>query len=208
MMRPVPSLGRCPQRCLAAYEAAHQVDVDDPAEVLLGKVREHRGRDGAGVVDQDVQCAAAEFGRGGGGFGRRSRVAHVEDERLGGTAGRGDRFRGGHRGVLVDVGHQHRGPGRGESAGNRLRRRRCPRRSPAPSGRRAGRRHAAGSSVAPRQAQHVLSQVVEHHLLADRGDAGQPGLAEIPGDVVLLGVAHAAVCLQCAVGRVERGVGA
>src|SRR6202011_5214868 len=78
---------------LAAHEAAHQMDVDDPAEVLLGKVLEHRGRDGAGVVDQYVQCAAAKFGPGGGGFARRSRVAHVEDERLGGTAGGGDRFR-------------------------------------------------------------------------------------------------------------------
>ena len=78
------------------------------------------GSDGAGIVDQDVQCAAAELGRGRGGFARRSRVAHVEDERLRGTAGGGDRFRGGHRGVLVDVGHQHGGPGRGEGTGDRL----------------------------------------------------------------------------------------
>ena len=68
MMRPVPSVGQQPQRRSAAHEAANQVDVDDAAEVLLGLVLEHRGRDGAGVVDQDMQCAAAKFGGRRGGF--------------------------------------------------------------------------------------------------------------------------------------------
>ena len=79
------------------------------------EVREHRGGDRAGVVDQDVQCAAAEFGGRRGGFGRRRRVSHVEDERLRGAALGGNGFRGGHRGIFVDVGDQHRGPGRGEA---------------------------------------------------------------------------------------------
>ena len=36
------------------------------------------------------------------------------------TAVGGDRFHGRHRGVLVDIGHQHRGPGGGEGTGDRL----------------------------------------------------------------------------------------
>ena len=120
MMRPVPSTGRCASAAWLHTKAAHEVDVDDAAEVLLREVRKHGGRDGAGIVDQYVQCAAAQFGRRCGGFGRRRRVAHIEDERLRGTAGGGDGFRGCHRGVLVDIGHQHSGPGRGEGAGDRL----------------------------------------------------------------------------------------
>ena len=47
----------CPKvvQCgLAADEATDEMDVDDAAELLFGKVGEHRRRDGAGVVDQDV----------------------------------------------------------------------------------------------------------------------------------------------------------
>ena len=108
------------QRRLTAHEAADEVDVDDAAEVLLRHVREHRGRDGAGVVDKDVQRAPTQLGRRRGGFARGRRVTHVEDERLRSTAGGGDGCRGGHRGILVDVAHQNGGPRGREGAGDRL----------------------------------------------------------------------------------------
>ena len=38
----------------------------------------------------------------------------------------------------------------------------------------------------------MFAEEVQHHLLAERRDPGQPGLPEIPGDVVFLRVAHAA----------------
>src|SRR5680860_960802 len=76
------------------------------------------------------------------------------------------------------------------------------RRSPSPTD-LSGR-----ASVAPRQTENVGAEVVQDHLLAQRGDAQQPRLTEVPGDVVLLRVAHSAVRLQCAVGCLEPGVGA
>src|SRR5581483_6987808 len=63
------------------------------------------------------------------------------------------------------------------------------------------------SSVAPRQAKHMRAQEVQNHLLTDRGDLHQPRFAEVPRHVVLLGIAHAAVCLQRPISRGETGVG-
>ena len=110
------------------HRAADGVDVDDGADVLPRHVREHRGRDGAGVVDEDVQRAPTQLGRRRGGFTRGRQFTHVEDERLRSTARGGDRFRGGHRGILVDVAHQNGGPRGREGAGDHLRRLRCPHR--------------------------------------------------------------------------------
>src|SRR5882757_97168 len=50
-------------------------------------------------------------------------------------------------------------------------------------------------SVAPGQFQDMRSEEVQDHLLADRRDLHQPGLAEVARDVLLLRVTHAAVGL-------------
>src|SRR6058998_2367172 len=62
-------------------------------------------------------------------------------------------------------------------------------------------------SVALGQAQHVLGQVVENHLLRDRRDLVEPHLAPEPLDVEFLRVAVAAVGLQRDVARLEAGLG-
>src|SRR5919198_6642066 len=67
---------------------------------------------------------------------------------------------------------------------------------------------AARRSVALRQAQHVLGEVVEDHLLGDGRDLVEPDLAPEALDVELLGVAVAAVRLQRHVTRLEAGFGA
>src|SRR6187200_3271099 len=56
-------------------------------------------------------------------------------------------------------------------------------------------------SVAPRQAEDVGAEEVQHHLLGERGDLQQSRLPEVTGHVVLLGVAHPAVRLERSVGR-------
>ena len=61
--------------------------------------------------------------------------------------------------------------------------------------------------MAAGQAEDVLGDVGQDHLLADRGDAQQAGLAEVALDVVLGGVAEAAVGLHGAVGGEEPGLG-
>src|SRR5713226_5359840 len=61
-------------------------------------------------------------------------------------------------------------------------------------------------SVALRQAQHVLGQVVEHHLLGDRRDLVEPDLAPEPLDVELARVAVAAERLERRVARLEPGL--
>ena len=66
---------------------------------------------------------------------------------------------------------------------------------------------AAGRSVRPGEAEDVLGDVAQDQLLADRRDAEQPGLAPVALDVVLLGVAEAAVGLHGLVGGGEGGVG-
>src|SRR5919204_1278518 len=66
---------------------------------------------------------------------------------------------------------------------------------------------ASPSSVALRQAQHVLADVVEGHLLRDRRDLVEPHLAPQPLDVELLGIAIAAVGLQRHVAGLEAGLG-
>src|SRR5580704_235344 len=65
----------------------------------------------------------------------------------------------------------------------------------------------AASLVRPGQAEHVLGEVVEHHLLRDRGDAHQPRFAPVALDVVLLRVAEPAVGLEGSVGGLETGLG-
>src|SRR5213594_3062656 len=62
-------------------------------------------------------------------------------------------------------------------------------------------------SVALGQAQHVLGQVVENHLLRDRRDLVETHLAPEPLDVEFLRVAVAAVGLQRDVARLEAGLG-
>src|SRR3989441_12825314 len=62
------------------------------------------------------------------------------------------------------------------------------------------------TSVALRQAQHVLGQVVEHHLLGDRRDLVEPDLAPEPLDVELARVAVAAERLERRVARLEPGL--
>src|SRR2546423_1258470 len=64
------------------------------------------------------------------------------------------------------------------------------------------------TSVALRQAQNVLGEVVEDHLLRDGRDLVEAHLAPEPLDVELLGVAIAAVGLQRDVARLEPGLGA
>src|SRR2546425_9145115 len=64
------------------------------------------------------------------------------------------------------------------------------------------------TSVALREAQHVLGEVVEHHLLRDGRDLVEAHLAPEPLDVELLGVAVAAVGLQRDVAGLEAGLGA
>ncbi len=61
--------------------------------------------------------------------------------------------------------------------------------------------------VAPRQAQNVLGEVVPGHLLGDRRDPHQPGLAPVALDVELTRVAEATEDLQGAVARCERRLG-
>jgi hypothetical protein len=61
--------------------------------------------------------------------------------------------------------------------------------------------------VRPGQAEDVLGEVIQHHLLRDRGDLEQPGLAPVALDVILLRVAVAAVGLQGRVGGLEAGLG-
>src|SRR5580704_13811726 len=61
--------------------------------------------------------------------------------------------------------------------------------------------------IRPGQAEHVLGEVVEDHLLRDRGDAHQPRLAPVALDVVLLRVSEPAVGLQRRVGGLEAGLG-
>src|SRR2546429_8073561 len=58
-------------------------------------------------------------------------------------------------------------------------------------------------SVALRQAEDVLGEVVEHHLLRDRRDLVEADLAPEPLDVELLCVAGAAVSLERGVARLE-----
>ena len=58
------------------------------------------------------------------------------------------------------------------------------------------------------QAQDVLGEVVEDHLLRDGRDLVEPHLAPEPLDVELLGVAVAAMGLQRDVARLEPGLGA
>src|SRR5438876_2427776 len=70
-----------------------------------------------------------------------------------------------------------------------------------------GRCVMAGALVRPGQAEDVLGEVVEDHLLRDRGDAHQPGLAPVALDVVLAGVAEPAVGLHGRVGGGEAGLG-
>src|SRR5580693_3697848 len=62
-------------------------------------------------------------------------------------------------------------------------------------------------SVRPGQAQHVLSEIAEDHLLRNRRDAHQPGLPPVALDVVLARVAEAAVHLHGDVGSLEAGLG-
>src|SRR3989441_68940 len=62
-------------------------------------------------------------------------------------------------------------------------------------------------SIALRKAEHVLREVVEHHLLRHRRDLVKPDLAPEPLDVELLGVAVAAVGLQRHVAGLEAGLG-
>src|SRR6476620_1001871 len=73
-----------------------------------------------------------------------------------------------------------------------------------------GRRGRTGmpASVAPWETQDVLAHVVQHHLLADRRDPHEPGLAEVSLDVELLAVAEPAVHLERDVGGVEPRLGA
>src|SRR5262245_48022377 len=62
-------------------------------------------------------------------------------------------------------------------------------------------------SVTAGQAQHVLAQVVEHHLLGHRGDLVEADLAPQTLDVELLGVAVPTVRLYGHVTGLEAGVG-
>src|SRR3954466_3119514 len=55
-------------------------------------------------------------------------------------------------------------------------------------------------SEAPRQAQHVLSNIAQDQVGADRSDLVQPGFTELALDVVFVGEAEAAVELQAGVG--------
>ena len=61
-------------------------------------------------------------------------------------------------------------------------------------------------SITPRQPQHMLRHVVQHHLLRDRRDPLQPGFPPIALHVVLLGVAEAAVGLHGLVGGLEASI--
>src|SRR5437016_469928 len=61
-------------------------------------------------------------------------------------------------------------------------------------------------SVAAGKAEHVLGHVVEHHLLADRGDAHQARLAKVALDVKLLAVAVAAEDAQGGISGLEAGL--
>src|SRR5438093_10680515 len=61
-------------------------------------------------------------------------------------------------------------------------------------------------SVALRQAEDVLGEIVEHHLLRNRRDLVEADLAPEPLDVELLGVAVAAVSLERGVARLEARV--
>src|SRR2546426_12021314 len=63
-------------------------------------------------------------------------------------------------------------------------------------------------SVALRQPQDVLREVVEDHLLRDGRDLVEAHLAPEPLDVELLGVTVASVGLQRDVARLEAGLGA
>src|SRR3981081_641474 len=51
----------------------------------------------------------------------------------------------------------------------------------------------ASISIRLRQAQHFLGNEAENELRADRGDAGNQGLAQIALDMKLLGIAEAAM---------------
>src|SRR5256885_6619226 len=64
------------------------------------------------------------------------------------------------------------------------------------------------TSVALRQPQDVLGEVVQHHLLRDGRDLVEPDLAPEPLDVELLRVAVATVGLQRGVAGLEAGLGA
>src|SRR5205809_6045692 len=63
----------------------------------------------------------------------------------------------------------------------------------------------AGALVRPGQAEDVFGEVVEDHLLRDRGDPHEPGFAPGALDVVLAGGAEPAVGLHGRVGRGETG---
>lgn len=53
--------------------------------------------------------------------------------------------------------------------------------------------------IRPAQAEQVVSQVAQHHLLSSRRDPHQPGLAPVALDVVFGRVAEPAVHLHCGV---------
>jgi hypothetical protein len=159
------------------------------------------------VVHEDVERAPTEacgprrcrVGRG--------TVADVEDLAVGRSTGFHDLLGDLAGGAGDHIGHEHRGPRLREGHATA-----APMPPPCAGDERGApsseKTSSAGISSSG-QAQHVRAQVVEHHLLLRAGAIfSRPGLPEVAGDVVLLGVAHAAVRLQSAVGRLEPGVGA
>src|SRR6266849_10432502 len=63
-------------------------------------------------------------------------------------------------------------------------------------------------SITPRHPQHVLADVSEHEVVVDRRRLVEPALAELPLDVVLLGVPVAAVTVDTRVAGLPCRLGA
>ena len=177
------------------------------SSVMVG---EHRRGDGAGVVDQDVQCAVGQLRRPAAAASAAAAASRTSSPTAVGAAAGGVDRRG-RRPAAASLSMSVTSTAAPAAAKASATAAPMPLPAPVTSAERPSSRKTSQlrrSSVAPRQPEHVLAEVVQDHLLADRGDPGQPGLTEVAGDVVLLGVAHAAVRLQRAVGRVETGVGA
>src|SRR4029077_10136566 len=64
-----------------------------------------------------------------------------------------------------------------------------------------------GYSIRFRQAEDALGDVAQDQLRADRGDAGDLDLAEIAFDMVLAGIAHAAMGHDCCLAGAKAGLG-
>src|SRR2546428_13047364 len=62
--------------------------------------------------------------------------------------------------------------------------------------------------ITPRHAEHVLADVGEHEVVVDRRRLVESALAEFALDVVLLGVAEAAVTADARVAGLPRRLGA